>query len=508
LNFINMATENTTQLNSNATVLARPPIVVVLGHVDHGKSSLLEAIRDEFKITAQESGGITQHIGAYVVEYQDKSITFLDTPGHEAFSAMRSRGATVADIAVLVVAADEGVKPQTKEAIEQAKKAGLPMIVVLNKIDKPEAEPERVKQELAQHDVYLESFGGDVPFALVSAKNKQGIAELLEMILLVAEVEGLTASQEKPAHGVVIESFLDSQRGPTATLLVRDGVLSKGDIVGTKTSFGKARIIEDFTGKTIEQAFPATPVVIAGLEQAFQVGEEFSVFVTEEEARKHISHRPVPSRVSQVLEPGTSTLDIILKTDVLGSLEALEQMFLSLPQEKVVLRLVDAGVGEIGESDVKTAQGTNAIIVGFRTKINPGAASLAEREGVRIATFDIIYELVQKVRSFMEKSLEPEVVRKDLGTLRVVQVFLTDKKRQIVGGRVLEGEVRKGVNIEVHRDGQVVDNGKVTSVQKGKQEVGMATKGDECGVLYQGKEQIQQGDTLYFFTHETQKPTL
>ena len=497
-----MATQSATQ--NTVKLVTRPPIVVVLGHVDHGKSSLLEAIREEFKITSKESGGITQHIGAYVAEYQGKSITFLDTPGHEAFSAMRSRGAKSADLAVLVVAADEGVKLQTKEAIEQIKKAELPMVVAINKIDMPEI------KESAQYNVYVESFGGKVPFAEVSALQKQGIPELLEIILLVAELEDLSVDPAKPAEGIIIESFLDAKRGPTATLLVRDGTLQKGDIIGSKTALGKARILEDFQGNSIESASPATPAMVIGFDVAPELGEKFQVFQTEEQAKANLSQEPKKGRVSQALasDPGSATLDIVLKTDVLGSLEALEHMLLSLPQEKVVLRFVQSGIGEIGESDVKIAQSTNAIVLGFRTKASPAVTVLADREGVPIETFEVVYELVQRVRVLMEKSLDPEMVRKDIGTLRVLQVFLTDKNRQIIGGKVAQGEVRKGTSIEIVRNEEVVGKGKLVNLQKAKQDATVVSKGEECGMLFEGTERIVQGDTLQFFTQESQKRTL
>ena len=497
-----------TVIQQNAAT--RPPVVVVLGHVDHGKSSLLEAIREDFHITKKESGGITQHIGAYQVEYQGKSITFIDTPGHEAFSAMRSRGAKVADIAVLVVAADEGVKTQTIEAIKQIRKAQLPLLVVINKIDKSEANPEKVEQELAQHDVAVETYGGNVPSVQTSATSKQGITEFLDMILLLAEMEDLKAQGKGFAKGVVIEAHMDTQRGATATLLIKDGELGVGDIVGTSSATGKIKIMEDFQGNAIEKAGPSTPVIVLGFESTLKVGEEFQVFQTEEQAKANLSQEPKKERVSQALvsDPGSATLDIVLKTDVLGSLEALEHMLLSLPQEKVVLRFVQSGIGEIGESDVKIAQSTNAIVLGFRTKASPAVTVLADREGVPIETFEVVYELVQRVRALMEKSLDPEMVRKDIGTLRVLQVFLTDKNRQIIGGKVAQGEVRKGTSIEIVRNEEVVGKGKLVNLQKAKQDATVVAKGEECGMLFEGTERIVQGDTLQFFTQESQKRTL
>lgn len=485
----------------------RPPVVVVLGHVDHGKSSLLEAIREDFKITSKESGGITQHIGAYVAEFNGKPITFIDTPGHEAFSAVRSRGARVADLAVLVVAADEGVKPQTKEAILRAKEAGIPMVVAFNKIDKPEANVERVKQQLSQEGVFVESFGGKVPEAATSATTKQGIKELLETLLLMAELEDLKADLALPASGVVIESYMDSKRGPAATLLVQEGTLVPGAILATKSSAGKVRIVEDFQGRAMKQAAPSFPCLVIGFEEPPQVGEEFKVFDNEEEARSSLVPR-VASLIHHQVPEGLPTLDIILKTDVVGSLEVLEQALLSIPQEKVALRFVDAAPGDITENDVKTASGTKARIIGFRTKAQGAAADLAEREGVKIETFAIIYELVQRVRVLMEKNIEPETVRAELGSLRVLTVFLTEKNRQIVGGKVVQGEIRKGSRVEVVRQEEVLGTGKLVNVQKNKKDVGSAKVGEECGLVYEGSTRVQEGDFLKSFIQEIQKGTL
>ena len=502
-----MATPNTTQLNNDTTMVARPPIVVVLGHVDHGKSSLLEAIREDFKIVAKESGGITQHIGAYVTEFEGKAITFIDTPGHEAFSAVRSRGAKVADLAVLVVAADEGVKPQTKEAIEQAKKAEIPVVVAFNKIDKPEANLEKVRQQLSKEGIVVESYGGKVPEVATSAVSKQGIKELLETILLMAELEDLKADIGKPAQGIIIESFLDSKRGPAATLLIKEGILILGSIVATRSSFGKVRIVEDFQGQTMDKVLPSFPCLVIGFKNPPQVGEEFQVFSREEEAKAFLAPSTV-SLLQQEVASDLPTLDIILKTDVVGSLEVLQQAMLVIPQEKVVLRFVDSGVGEITETDVKTAIGTKARIIGFRTKTQSTAADLAAREQVRIETFDVIYELIQKIRTLMEKNIEPESVKTELGSLKVLAVFLTNKQRQILGGKVSFGEIKKGIKVEIWRGEDFVGNGKIVNLQKAKKDVGSAKAGEECGLLYEGAERVQEGDLLKSFIQETKDITL
>ncbi|MBI1971561.1 MAG: translation initiation factor IF-2 [Candidatus Wildermuthbacteria bacterium] len=491
----------------------RPPVVVVLGHVDHGKSSLLEAIREDFKITSKESGGITQHIGAYVVEVlaEPKSaealreggqrfITFLDTPGHEAFSALRSRGAKVADVAVLVVAADEGIRAQTKEAIEVIKKSGIPFIVALNKIDKPGADAERIKRELSQHEVFVETMGGQVPCVETSATTKQGIPQLLEMIFLVAEVAGVQGDPQKPASGVVIEVFLDPQRGPAATLLVREGTLRVGDIVGTKSSWGKIKILEDFQAIQLEGAGPGMPTRAIGFESAPGVGEEFAVFKNEDMAKIRVA--PLEAKkIQQVLEvpEGKRVLNVILKADVAGSLEALENLFLSLPHQEVILRIVEGSIGEISEKDVRLAQGTKAKIFGFRTKVSRTSQDFANREGISVETFDVIYDLIQRVRQLLEQSVEPEAAEHEIGSLKVLAVFFTEKNRQIVGGRVAEGEARKGASIEVIRQDVSVGKGKAANLQKDKKDAPVVGKGEECGILYEGEVRVEAGDTLTFY---------
>jgi translation initiation factor IF-2 len=502
-----MATPNMTQIKNETTLTARPPVVVILGHVDHGKSSLLEAIYDSFKIVAKEAGGITQHIGAYVAKFEGKPITFIDTPGHEAFSAVRSRGAKVADIAVLVVAADEGVKSQTKEAIEEAKKAELPMVVAFNKIDKPEANLERVRQQLSEEGVIVESYGGKVPEVATSAVSKQGIQELLETILLIAELEELKANETTLAKGIVIESYLDSKRGAAATLLIKEGTLTPGSFIGTRSSFGKTRIVEDFTGQAMEKVLPSFPCLVIGFENPPQVGEEFEVFLSEEEARAFLTPTNVVLPQLKIAE-GLPTLDIILKVDVVGSLEVLEQALLAIPQEKVALRFVDAGVGEITETDVKTAVGTKARIIGFRTKAQASATVLAEREKVRIETFEVIYELIQRVRTLMEKNIEPESIKTELGALKILAVFLTDKQRQILGGKVFSGEIKKGSKLEVFRGEDFIGTGKMVNLQKNKKDVNVVKAGEECGLVYEGSERVEEGDVLKFFIKETQQGTL
>jgi translation initiation factor IF-2 len=484
--------------------IPRPPIVVVLGHIDHGKSSLLEAIKD-LKITEKESGGITQNIGAYQIEEKDKKITFIDTPGHEAFSQMRSRGAKVADIAILVVDATEGVKAQTKEAISLIKESGISVIVALNKMDKPGADPEKMKKELSQAELLVEGAGGKTPFVEISAKTRQGIANLLDLILLVAEMEDLKADIDKPAQGVVVESYLDNLRGPTATLLLADGVLRPGDVIGTPSAFTKVKSLENFQKVPISEAFPSTPVIIFGFNQVPKVGEEFKVFSDVEAAKSFLK---VPEKktleISGIPEK-KKVLTLILKTDVAGSIEAIEETLKGIPQEKVALRILKSEVGSINESDIKLAKGGKSLILGFRVKIDPVVKKLTEREGVRIVTFEVIYDLVEGIRKLMEKIAGTEEVRLDLGKVRVLANFLTEKNRQIIGGKITEGEVKKGALIEIFRADEKIGQGKLVNLQKNKKDLDVLGKGEECGILFEGEGKVKEGDTLVVFQRERQK---
>jgi len=487
--------------------IERPPVVVVLGHIDHGKSSLLEAIKD-LKITEKESGGITQHIGAYQIEHRGKSITFIDTPGHEAFSAMRSRGAKVADIAILVVAADEGVKAQTKEALSHIKKTGLPLIVAINKIDKPEADAKKVKRELSQENILVESIGGKVPSVEVSAKTGQGIDDLLELILLVAEMEQLKADRALPGQGVVIEAYLDSQKGPTATLLLNNGILKAGDIIATVSSFGKAKNLENFQRTIVKEASPSMPVIVFGFENVPRVGEKFKVFSDIDSAKNYL--QKAEKEISKVfsVKPGQRVLNLILKADVLGSLEAIEEILKELPQEKVILRILKSGVGEINESDIKLVKGTKAKVLGFRVKANPIAQMLAEREKVKIMHFEVIYDLVEEIRKIMGRVIEAKAVRIDLGKIKISEIFRTEKNRQILGGKVIEGEIKKGTLAEIFRGEEKTGQGKIINLQRDKKDAQSAKKGEECGLLYEGEIKVEEGDVLLIYTEEKRKEEL
>lgn len=473
----------------------RPPVVVVLGHIDHGKSSLLCAIKD-FKITEKESGGITQHIGAYEIEHLGKKITFIDTPGHEAFSAMRSRGAKVADIAILVVAAEEGVKPQTKEAISHIKKSSLPMIVAINKVDKPQSDPPKVKRELARNDILVETEGGKILSVEVSAKTKQGINDLLDLILLVAEMEDLKTNLSLPSEGIIIESYPDNQRGPTATLISKQGILKTGDVLGTDSAWGKVKILENFQGKPITEVLPSAPAIVIGFEKVPQMGEEFKVLPDLESARKNIKLREKKKTEIFKVEPGQKVINLIIKSDVLGSLEAIEEVLKTLPQKEGRLRILKAEVGEVNEVDLKLAQSSKAKIIGFRVKTNPRAVQLSQLRKIRIMTFEIIYDLVEAVRILMEKEFKPKEELKEIGKVKVLAIFRTEKNRQIVGGKIIEGEVTKGVKIDVLRNEEKVGEGRLISLHKGKKEMEEAKKGEDCGILFEGNVKVQDDDIL------------
>ena len=481
----------------------RSPIVVVLGHVDHGKSSILEAIKD-LKITQKESGGITQHIGAYRIEHQGKSISFIDTPGHEAFSSMRSRGAKVADIAILVIAADDGVKMQTKEAIEHAKKAQMPIIVAINKIDKPEANVGRVTQQLAEEGIYLESIGGQVPSIQVSAKTKQNINELLEMILLVAEMENFECDPSSLAEGVIIESQMDPFKGPTAMVLVKDGTLRKGDVVATYSIMGRVRSLEDFQGNVMNEAGPSMPVVVYGFSEVPFVGEEFCVFEDSEDAKQFIGDSVNKRKqiVRREVSKDQDSLNIIVKSDFLGSLEAIESMLSKINQSRVVLNILKLDVGDVNESDVKLAKSSDALIFAFRVKVAPKIAQIIQRDEIPVFNFDIIYELLEKVKELMEKSIILRNERIDLGQAKVLELFFNGKGYQILGCNIFTGEVRKKARIELIRDEEIIGKGKVVELKMGNKNVERVAEGEDCGIFYEGQVRAEKGDILSFFIEE------
>ena len=490
---------------ANENLKPRPPVVVVLGHVDHGKTSLLDTIR-KTNVVAKESGGITQHIGAYQVEHQGKKITFIDTPGHEAFSQMRSRGAKAADIAILVVAGEEGVRPQTKEVISYIKKEEIPAIVAVNKIDKPQANFEKTVGELEKEGLVVESRGGKIPAVKVSAKDSTGIKELLEMILLVADLEELKADISKPATGVIIESYLDSKRGSVATFLVFEGILKVGQWVVCGRIYGKIKNLEDFKGEKLEQAGPSVPALVLGLNTVPVVGEKFEVVESEEAARKIITETQetkgaeIPATSSNVegIE-GERILNLILKADVQGSLEAIQENLFKIDLGGIKLNIIKSEVGAITESDVKLAYPTDALIIGFRVKASSSVFDMAKRSKVKMRTFDIIYELFEEIRDEATKLLDPEINRENLGKLKVIAIFKKEKSRMIVGGKVFEGKAVNKVSIDVIRNEEKIASGKVVQLQHNKNDMAEIEKGREAGVLYEGEPIIEEGDILEFY---------
>ncbi len=486
--------------NKQPDVISRPPVVVVLGHIDHGKTSLLMAIR-EFNILEKESGGITQHVGAYQIEHNQKKITFIDTPGHESFSAIRGRGSKLADIAVLVIDASEGIKKQTKEAIALIKNAKLTTIVALNKMDKPGANPEMVKQQLSKEEILVESWGGQVPSVEISAKTGQGITDLLDMIQLVADVEDLKAETEVLAEGTIIEAYLDPKKGPTTTVLVENGTLRQGDFIGTDSVVGKIKNLGDFLQKEMEEANPSDPAVIIGFENVPAVGEKFHVFSSYEEAKANLKQREI-KRDTFEFDPNKKYLNLVIKGDAQGSLEGIEEVLKILPQDNVCIRIIRSEVGDITEQDVKMAKTSEAVMIAFRVKKDKVAEISAENNKVKVYEFSIIYELAQKVRELMERKLTKEKERIDLGKIEVLAIFRTEKNRQIVGGNVIEGEVQKGASLEIFREEEKIGHGRIIELQSNKKDFDVVKKGKECGILYQGNERIKEGDTLVVFKEE------
>jgi len=486
----------------------RPPIVVVLGHVDHGKTTLLTAIKD-FGVLEKEAGGITQHIGAYQVEHQGKKITFIDTPGHEAFSQMRSRGAKAADIAILVIAAEEGIRPQTKEVISYIKNEKIPVIIALNKIDKPQANPEKVIGELEKEGLVIEERGGQVPAVKISAKEATGIDELLEMILLVAEMEELKADAIGPANGVIIESYLDSKRGATATFLVLEGILKVGQWVICGNTYGRVKILEDFQGKQINQASPSTPAVVIGLNNVPVVGERFKIVSSEEEAKTKSAIKKETKEYQAVTVPeGKKTFNIVLKTDVRGSLEAIEDSLAKIDLQEIDLNILKSEVGEISESDIKTAYPINALIIGFRVKVPTDISNLAKRSNIKIRTYEVIYELFEGIRKEAAKLLEPEITREDLGKLKVLAIFRKEKSRMIIGGKVIEGKLINKTLLDIVRDEKKIGSGKIIQLQHNKKDVPEVEKGREAGILFEGEPVIEEGDILEVYREEKKKREL
>jgi translation initiation factor IF-2 len=493
--------------------LTRAPVVTVMGHVDHGKTSLLDYIR-RAKVAAGEAGGITQHIGAYHVETPRGMISFLDTPGHEAFTAMRARGAQATDIVILVVAADDGVMPQTKEAIKHAKAAGVPIVVAVNKIDKPEANPERVKQELVTEQVVPEDYGGDSPFVSVSARTGQGVDDLLEQVLLQAEVLELKAPVEAAAKGLVIEAQLDKGRGPVATVLVQSGTLKAGDVVLAGQTFGRVRAMLDENGKAIKSAGPSIPVEIQGLTEVPQAGDDFMVLADERRAREIATYRAGKFRNTKLAKQQAAklenmfadigagevkTLPIIIKADVQGSQEALSQSLQKLSNAEVKVQMVYTGVGGISESDINLAIASKAVVIGFNVRADAGARKLAEGNGVDIRYYSIIYDAVDELKVAMSGMLAPEQKEEALGTAEIRTVFVASKIGTVAGSYITSGQVTRNCKFRLLRDNVVIYSGDVESVRRLKDDVKEVKEGFECGIKLRNYNDIKEGDQLEFY---------
>ncbi len=476
----------------------RSPVVVVVGHVDHGKTSLLDYIR-KTTVAAKEAGAITQSIGAYEIEHpsassgQVQKITFIDTPGHEAFSKMRSRGAEVADIAILVVAADEGVKPQTKEAIQVLHDSKTPFIVAATKIDKPGADLERVKKDLAAHNVFLEGFGGDVSYQGVSSKSGEGVKELLDLILLAAEMEDLAYDPEGLAKGFILESKLDPRRGITTSLVIKGGKLKTGDDIATATAKGKIKILENFLGKKVPELLPSSPAIILGFENLPQLGEEFRAGKLSPEDLEAVKRISSANKFISAEAGNESTARIILKADVSGSLEALNEVLKKIPLgENQKLEILYQAVGEITDGDVKDAVATGAVIVGFGVYPNKAAESLARAQNIIIVTHNIIYKLAEELEKVLQKVAKKETG----GELEVLALFSSQGKKQTIGGKINRGVIKNKMRLDIHRGEQVLGQGKILNLQQKKMDVGAVEAGKECGLVIESNIKIVVGDKL------------
>ena len=492
-------------------MVPRPPVICVMGHVDHGKTSLLDAIR-QTNVTSREAGGITQHIGAYVVDYNGQKITFLDTPGHEAFTAMRMRGAQATDIAILVVAADDGVMPQTVEAINHAKAAGVEIIVAVNKIDKPSANVERVKQELSEYELIPEDWGGSTVFVPVSAHTKEGIPELLEMILLTAEVKELKANPNRRARGLVIEAQLDKGRGPVATVLVQKGTLKVGDAIAAGCCYGKVRAMMDDKGNRVKEAGPSTPVEILGLNDVPNAGEVFIAHQNEKEARSFAETFIAESKnkliedtkaklslddlFSQIKAGNVKELPIIVKADVQGSVEAVKQSLVKLSNEEVVVKVIHGGVGAINESDVTLASASNAIIIGFNVRPDAQAKSIADREKVDMRLYRVIYQAIEDVEAAMKGMLDPVYEEQVTGHAVVRQTFKASGVGTIAGSYVLDGKITRGSKARITRNGEQIFEGPLASLKRFKDDVKEVNAGYECGLVFEGFNDLQEDDMI------------
>lgn len=520
---VEAAVESKHELSDQA--VTRPPIVAVMGHVDHGKTSLLDALLDT-KVAEGEAGGITQHISAYQTERKERKITLLDTPGHEAFSALRQHGAALTDVVIIVVAADDGVMPQTVEAIKFAKSANAKMVVAINKMDKETANPGMVMGQLAENGVVpdAQGWGGDVPMVQVSAKTGQGIEDLLDTVLLVADLEDLKADVDVPAEGLVIESHMETGRGPVVSVLVEHGELKVGSFIVAGATYGKVRTQDDYAGRKLTVAGPATPVTITGFKHVPSFGDRFIAVKNEKLARtKANENRMILEREAAISNVTGSDLlrmmnkqresqdvNIIVKADVQGSLTSVVDSLKLLENDELNIRILSSGVGNISENDIRRATGSNAVVYGFNVQLPPAVKRLAARDKVSVRIFSVIYELIDDVRSVMEEMLAPEVVEAEIGELKLLGIFRTERTNVICGGEVLRGKVMPNLLARVKRGGEQLAEAEVTHVQRQKQEAKEVFEGEQCGLELktQGKLLLEEGDRLEFFTRELKKRTL
>ena len=508
--------ENAEEVDAEEDLVPRPPVVTIMGHVDHGKTSLLDAIR-KTHVTEGEAGGITQHIGAYTVECNGRMITFIDTPGHEAFTSMRARGAQVTDVVILVVAADDGIMPQTVEAINHSKAAGVPIIVAVNKIDKPESNPERVKQQLTEHGLVCEDWGGDTICVPVSAKKQQNLDELLEMVLLQADVLDLKANPNKAAKGTIIEAQLDKGRGPVATVLVQNGTLKIGDPIVAGIAYGRVRAMMNDKGENVKTAGPSCPVEVLGFNEVPSAGDimnvaEVSKKVAEErrnrikaEQLKNLSKVSLEDLFSHIAEGEVKTLNIVVKADVHGSVEAVKQALEKLSNEEVRVKCIHGGVGAITESDVMFASASNAIVIGFNVRPDSGARNLAEQEKVDVRTYRIIYQAIEDVENAMKGMFKPVFKEVHLGTISVRNTFKVSSVGTIAGAYVQDGKVQRNAQVRVVRDGVVIHEGQIASLRRFKDDVREVAAGYECGIGIENFNDIHEGDVIEAYTMEEVK---
>lgn len=512
------------EVNENIKKEPRPPVVTIMGHVDHGKTKILDSIR-KTNVIDTESGGITQHIGAYQTKVRmenekgkkiERTVTFLDTPGHEAFSSMRAQGANITDIVVIVVAADEGVKPQTVEAISHAKSAKVPIIVAINKMDKPEADPDKVKRELSEHMLIPEEWGGKTPMVPVSAKTGMGIEKLLEMIILTADMEELTAPVNTNARGTVIEAKVQSGKGAIATVIIQEGSLKPGDVIIYDDEYAKVRFLEDWRGGRVKSALPADPVLVAGFKKIPKVGGIITAVRDEKTAKLKIEERQKTNTVKRVSSVSSladvsssakegekiTELNIILRTDVKGSLDAIKESLKELSEGDIKITVVSSGVGAITESDINLAIASSAIVLAFRVAIPPNVLKLAEQSSIKISKYEIIYELINDITAALEGLLEPEITETIIGKLEVIKIFFKTPGKGIVGGKVISGKISPGTKIFVYRKDEKVGELKTELVQIGGEKVNLVEKNTECGVSFSGDTRLKTGDVLEFILVE------